>query len=310
MEDYKIIDDVVKVYPDHMKITIYHKGYTLEFKRPVAKQEKTKEQKEEDNIHRSIRRTRERFKDIILTNRFQWFMTFTFDSKKHNRFDVDHCKLVMQMWLRNQKKMHSPALEYLLVPEFHKKCEDCVQSMAKECPHDDAPKAIHFHALINNFNGRLNPVLNKKTGQQLTSKSGAPVFDIPGFRAGRIRSALKLTNNYDAIAGYMQKYMTKDMPIMSGKKRYWCSRGLQRPTKMVNGVFKLGLYDIIKGHKPAYINDFLEVQIHNHIKATDLRHTGKQLSFTPVVIPDPTPPPLPTTRKLTKRELLTKIPAH
>lgn len=263
MTDSKVIQDVVKVYPDHMKIVIYHRGYKLQLsaqKSPQAESERAN--KKEDNLHRSLRRTKENFKDIILANRFEHFMTFTFDKSKHNRYDVNHCKSVMSSWLNRQRARHSPDLQYIIVPELHK------------------DGAIHFHALVNNFRGQLNPVLNKKTGEQLKSKSGALVFDIPGYRAGKIRSALQLTDDYDAISAYMMKqYMTKDMPLIHGRRRYWCSQNLKRPEKHVNGVFKLGLKDVIKNQKPVYINDCLEVQIHKDIKVSDLKHTGRQISF-------------------------------
>lgn len=337
----KIINDIVKVYPNHMKLVIYHRGYELKVRTGKTKDPEEAQissaAKKEENLHRSLRRTKEVFKDIVISNRFDYFMTFTFDQTKHNRFDVDHCKSVMSKWLDNQRRRTSPNLVYLIVPEFHKKCEDCTNATEKTahlsgverlqalhslgankdgtCPHDDAPKAIHFHALVSNFNGRLNPVINKKTGQQLKSKSGGLLFDIPGYRAGRIRQAIKLTDNYDAIAGYMMKqYLTKDMPMIHGRRRYWASRNLKRPEKIVNGIFKLGLSKIIKRHKPLFINDYLEVQLHEGIQFANIKHTGQQISFNAQIMPMQPPPYSHANTKYPRKKMreyaFARIPAH
>jgi len=243
MGDTRIISDIVKEYPDMLKIIIYHRDYQLNTAsssdRKATKQ-RTARQKKEESIHRSVRRTKSVISDIVLSNRFDFWCTFTFSSKKYDRMDVARCRQVMSLWLHNQSK-HSPSLEYLVVPEFHK------------------DGAIHFHAMLKNFNGRL-----KDTG--LKTKAGQTIFNMSGYQGG-FSTAVPIDTNYSAVSAYMQKYITKDMPLIHGRKRYWCSRGLVRPTTTVNGVFKLGLSGTIRQKKPEFVNEFFEVQYHRKSRA-------------------------------------------
>lgn len=249
--NYKTISDIVKVYPNMVKIIIYHNSYRLKLNTSLSCNDdgsRTKSTDPADNIERSLRRSKTAVKDLIICNSFDYFCTFTFDKRKHNRYDVNHCKLVMSMWLNRQRK-HSPALKYLLVPELHK------------------DGAIHFHALFANYHGKLKELPHK-------TKYGRPVYNISSWRAGRISSAVPINGNNVAIAEYMLKqYLIKDMPTFSGSKRYWCSQGLKRPTSHVNGVFKFNLDKVIKNFNPTYINNFLEVQHHftNGAKIDDMK---------------------------------------
>lgn len=163
------------------------------------------------SIHRSIRRTKSTISDLVLCNDFQYFCTFTFDPKKHDRYDVNHCKFVMSMWLHRQRT-HSPNLKYLIVPEFHK------------------DGALHFHALISGFNGRL-----KDSGKM---QNGRKVYNMTGYRSG-FTTAVPIDHNKVAVSNYIKKYITKDMPLIYGKKRYWASTNLTRPQKSTNSMYSL-----------------------------------------------------------------------
>lgn len=243
-DNEKLISNIVKVYPHMTKIIIYHNSYKIYFgveknRDDSDKTEVSKISKITKNLNdnRSLRRTKTLVKDIILCNHFDYFCTFTFDKRKHNRYDVDHCKHVMHMWLHRQREK-SPDLKYLVVPELHK------------------DGALHFHSLFKSYNGYLKK-LNIKT------KSGRDMYNISSWRAGRISSAVPITDNPEAVANYVLKqYLIKDMPLFSGKKRYWCSQNLKRPETTVNGVEEFGLGKIVKNTKPDYINDNYEIQYH------------------------------------------------
>lgn len=236
-----------------LRIYIYHNSYPLNPKpRAERKKEKIISQTQKDiNTSRSLKRTKSTISDIILCNKFDYWCTFTFDRKKHKRYDPQHCKTTMSLWLHRQRA-HSPNLQYLIVPEFHKKCEICSTTRQPECNHPDRPKALHFHAMLKNFNGRL-------ADSKKTTKYGQPIYNLSGYRAG-LSTAVPIDPNIEAVSAYMQKYITKEMPLIDGKKRYWCSRDLIRPTSTVNGVMKFRLDKIVRGRKPSYINEYYEVQ--------------------------------------------------
>lgn len=213
------------------KIYIYNEPFVLKTgQRDIDSIEKiidqeAKEKNKEQSIHRSVRRTKSVISDLVICNEFDLFVTFTFSPNKVDRYDVNACKRVMHNWLmRNKMRDRSPNLKYLIVPEFHKKCEECVTARIDLCVHFNRPKALHFHALIKNYNGKL-----KDSGKL---QKGRKVYNLTGFRSGHT-TACKI-DNHEAVGNYVKKYITKDMPLLYAKKRYWASRGLVRPHKHVN----------------------------------------------------------------------------
>ena len=115
------------------------------------------------------------------------------------------------MWLHRQRS-HSPNLKYLIVPEFHK------------------DGALHFHALLANFNGRLKDSKKRQNGRI--------VYNMTGYRA-RFTTAVPINHNKGAVSNYIKKYITKDMPLIHGRKRYWLSQNLTRPTTTVNAFTRI-----------------------------------------------------------------------
>jgi len=217
--DYKIIRNSEKVYPSHSRLLVYKKPFQV----PIGTQEKNKEKNKKMLtemtkkllIERSLKRTKEVIKDIILCNDFEYFCTFTF---KDHRNEVDVCKARMHYWLHSQSKLYGN-FNYLIVPEYH---------------HDG--ESLHFHALFSGYKGKIEPAFAKTTGEPVFSHSGKRVYDLTGWRSG-FSNATIIENDDDSrakVANYVGKYITKEMPLFSGKKRYWVSQGLQRPIRSNN----------------------------------------------------------------------------
>jgi len=167
----------------------------------------------ETDVERSIRRTRKRIKDYVLCNEFDLFATFTF---RDDRYDIGHCKTRMAGWLKNQRA-RTGKFCYLIVSEFHK------------------DKALHFHALLGGYMGRVEPSINPKTGDQL-SQGRHLVYELPSYTLG-FTNVKKIEPDKDSqtkVGFYIQKYITKDMPLFFGKNRYWASKGLALPTEEDN----------------------------------------------------------------------------
>lgn len=151
----------------------------------------------------SLRRTKRVISDITLCNSFEHFVTFTF---ARDRDDVVLLKRRMSKWLANQKAIHGK-FTYLIVPEFHKD-----------------GKSIHFHALFKDYKGHLTKTHHKIKGRT--------VYNVKSYHHGF--STLVKIDDIAKVSSYVRKYITKDMPIFTGKKRYWCSTGLKRPYVMYN----------------------------------------------------------------------------
>jgi hypothetical protein len=255
VSDYRIISDIVKEYPTMFKVVIYHNDYRLD----ISHERKERKQRNSlENINRSVRRTKSLIQDIMLSNRFDIWATFTFNCRncqpkcnnkpctcsKENckRYDKDYCFRTMRTWLRNQRQK-SPKLKYLIVSEQHK------------------DGAYHFHAVLENYDGVLVPT-RKKTpaGQTIYNARGYYSGFTEFVKIGERFDTQDFETDYQRVIFYISKYITKDMPQVFGKKRYLCSVGLDRPVTTVNGLHKKGLNFLVENHKPVYITDKFELQ--------------------------------------------------
>lgn len=275
-DSFRVVSDITKEYPNMVKVIIYHENYTLTFGKSSEQKKTEKKQKKEDHIHRSLRRSKAAIKDIMLSNRFDLWCTFTYNCRncepkcKNNpcicspatckRFDVEYTHRTLRNWFRNQKK-HSPSLSYLAVPEFHKN------------------GAIHFHCLMSNFNGAL-----KDSGKK--TKNNQTIYNASGYYSGWTEF-VKIGENadwsdfeteYARVSSYITKYITKDMPMISGRHRYIVSKQLSRPIVTVNGISKFNLWNVVSGFKPDFINEYIEVQTHKKVGG-ELIHNSQSTLF-------------------------------
>lgn len=164
------------------------------------------DQLNDENAERSLRRTQKELQDLVDCNNFEWFGTFTFDPAKIDRHNEKAVKKAMSIWLNNQRRT-SPNMIYILVPERHK------------------DGAIHFHALLGNYNGKM-----AHSGSQWQKQ---PIYNVTSYSLGftnftKIRDKAKTAN-------YCRKYITKDMAsTATGQRRYWRSKNLFKPQKTYN----------------------------------------------------------------------------
>ena len=116
----RFLYNVVKEYPDMIKITIYHepKCYT------IPDRAKRSAEKVNDDVYTpsvsSLSRTKTLIKDIIICNEFEYFCTFTFDPAKVDSFNFGQCRRVMSIWLHHQRDVareKGKIFKYIIVPE-------------------------------------------------------------------------------------------------------------------------------------------------------------------------------------------------
>ena len=90
------------------------------FKFPKARYSTASSKKGKDNrsqeldIARSVRRSRMMVSDYILSNDFDMFVTFTFNPKKVNRYDLNACYFKMQSWLSRQQRKSENMMKYVI----------------------------------------------------------------------------------------------------------------------------------------------------------------------------------------------------
>lgn len=230
-----IIYNTVKEYPDMFKIIIYHQPFIAH-----GAPDTTKVSDREPEVHySSVVRTKQTIKDLCYCNKFTHFCTFTFDRTKVDRYSLVDCCYKMRTFFRSARWNHSPDLKYLVIPERHK------------------DGAIHFHALVSGYKGKYKDSKRK-------TPSGLTIYNLTGWRYGY--STCTEIQNPEATMNYVTKYITKDMIIIPGERRYFSSTNLIRPIKTQNWLMR-ELKDKIKEHSPIYVTD--EYSIFNISKNVD-----------------------------------------
>lgn len=174
------------------------------------------------NLERSLKRAKEKIFDMAYINEFKYFVTVTFDTQKVDSSNAKEVFNKLRIWLSNQKQRYN--MEYILVPEYHKK------------------GGIHCHLLITDYPTRLleHAQRHTKGGELAYNKDGSPclmytnkgqpIYNMLGWKYGfstciPIYKAVNESNI--KLAHYITKYMTKDVHKIFGKF-YWSSKGLKR----------------------------------------------------------------------------------
>ena len=161
----------------------------------------------------SKNRTIQNIYHICRSNKFEWFITFTFDEKRVDRYNYDDCMNAAKSWIQEVRRKYHIDLKYVLIPEMHK------------------DKAWHIHALF----GDLGEIKVKeavysggKHKGKLKIVNGMQVYDIESYFYGFVE-ATKVKDNFAAIS-YMTKYITKELCTeIKNRKRYITSQNLNKP---------------------------------------------------------------------------------
>jgi hypothetical protein len=195
-----------KIYPNgQQKITICSKPIfknecwePVEFADPVSKPKNLDNEVREDNI----KRAKERIFDIAMCNQFDYFVTWTLDADKINRYDADEISKKLKTFLNNKVKRNNA--RYLVIPEHHQ------------------DGAIHMHGLLS---GDFEMVDSGKT-----TKDGKTIYNMPQWSLG-FSTAIKLDEHKDRVSRYITKYVTKEFKKIFGSFYYAGGHGLVRKPK-------------------------------------------------------------------------------
>lgn len=234
----------IKVYPDgHEKITTFN--FPVFNPHGLNTESKIREDYNKDkNITRddSIKRGIDKIYDIAMCNEFDYFVTFTLDSAKVDRFDyLEICKK-LKNWLNNSSKRFN--LMYLIVPELHKN------------------GAVHFHGLIK------GDVKLSDSGK--TTKDGKIIYNLSNWSYG-FTTCIPLTGERIAVARYICKYITKDTKKILGNL-YYAGGGVIRNA---DNIYAINPYNASLGNeysvgcttlKVKYYENFSEVKKMNRLR--------------------------------------------
>lgn len=153
-----------------------------------------------NNVSRSV----SEIYDIARSNEFKWFITLTFDAQKVNRYDYVSCAEAVRLFTKRLARL---GCKWLIVPEQHK------------------DGAYHVHGLVA---GELPLTPSGKTCYNEAEQKEVPIYNLANYEFGftTVTEIMKP----DRTASYIAKYLTKQIAVPKGKKCYWASRSLARPT--------------------------------------------------------------------------------
>ncbi|MEA4912722.1 MAG: hypothetical protein VB092_08965 [Oscillospiraceae bacterium] len=172
-------------------------------------------------LDEALSRARRYIVDIILSNEFEYFCTFTFKPDKVDRFDLNACFKMLSQYFHNYKTKFASDFKFLIVPEFHK------------------DGAVHFHGCCSGFAAGdliIPDKVLKRVGDevQLVPNTKGYLRWLRYDKNMGIFNCSPIKNN-NAAAFYIVKYITKNMKqIPKGTHLYSCSRGLNRPELVVD----------------------------------------------------------------------------
>lgn len=158
----------------------------------------------ERSLYSSKNRTINSIYDIARSNEWEYFLTLTFNPDKVDSFNYEEVTKKLSKWLNNFKSRYAPELKYIIVPELHKSGR------------------FHFHGLISNIGSASFVDSGKK------DKSGNVIYNLGNYNLGF--STVTIINDVRRVSSYIGKYITKDLCATTfNKKRYWCSKNLDKP---------------------------------------------------------------------------------
>lgn len=170
-----------------------------------SKKKESDEQIQDKALHSyfvSFNRTKNKIYNYARANKWEWFITITFNPKFIDSFNYDEVCIFMKWWLNHMNHINKgQKLTYLIVPEKHKSGR------------------YHLHGV---FSG-LDMSVWKFQYSRHSTKSGIPIFNVGGFPYG-FTTATQVQST-TRVSHYIAKYITKDMfDSIKNKKRYWVTR--------------------------------------------------------------------------------------
>lgn len=166
----------------------------------------------------STRRTKQKIYEHARANRWEYFVTYTFNPDKVNSEDYDESYRAISDHLKYVRKKYSPDLKYMVVPELHKD-----------------GKKFHFHALISNIGNMVLDDSGKRDKRKI-------IYNIKNYKLGW-STAISIGDGESArTANYITKYITKGLVFFTEKRqRYLVSQNLDKPEIM---TLKMKIDDI------------------------------------------------------------------
>lgn len=193
---------------------------------------------EEENIKRSLRRTKNVISDISRSNNWEWFLTLTFNPQKVDSYSYEDTTKKLSQWLNNARKKANK-MKYIVVAEKH-----------------PTSGRFHFHGLFSSIEELA------LTDSSLIDKKGRTIYNVGNYKLGW--STATQIESHERASSYIMKYISKDLFVVGkGKKKYWHSKNCLMPVvedylvSMSNDELKR-VYDLAEYRKKVY-SEYVDV---------------------------------------------------
>jgi hypothetical protein len=151
----------------------------------------------------SRNRTVQNIYGIARSNKWDLFLTITFNPDIVDSTNYDEVVKKTQNWLNNVRKRVSPNMKYILVPELHAD-----------------GKKWHFHGLLADCEELTLIETN-------IVRNGKIVYNLGNWKYGF--TEVTKVEDTRRVSSYISKYITKEVcDVTFGKKRYWASKNCIR----------------------------------------------------------------------------------
>lgn len=163
----------------------------------------------------SISRTKRNIRRICLSNDFEYFATWTIDSKLCDRFHLEYCVENMKKILKAYKRKFEN-FKYIYIIETHKN------------------GAFHFHGLVKGIPASELVEYKKCDKYNIPTYiydsivNGTSIFHSPYFDSKLGYNTFSKIKDYTKCCNYIIKYISKDFVKTKENQIYFCSRGLSK----------------------------------------------------------------------------------
>ena len=179
----------------------------------------------DEKLDSNISRVKETLYEYASCNPWAWFVTFTLDKTKYNRYALEIFHKALTQWLRDYNKKHGLKIKFLLIPEMH---ED---------------GAWHMHGFLYGLPlEHLTPfTLEDHIPYKILKKlaKGQAVYNWKAYAEKFGHCDIEPIRNKEAARKYVLKYITKDLSRCVSELNahmYYCSRGLKRAETIKKGI--------------------------------------------------------------------------
>lgn len=189
----------------------------------------------DEKLECNVNRAKRKIYEYACCNRWDYYITLTFDGSKIDRTDLQKIHKSLSVWIKNYNRLHGVSMRYLFVPELH---------------HDGV--SYHLHGLIAGLPAEhLHQfVIGDSMGKYIADKvrQGYPVFDWPDYRRKFGFCDLEPIHSLQGVSRYITKYCTKELAMAvtgRGEHLYWVSRGLAGARLIASEIASPALYQLI-----------------------------------------------------------------